>query len=283
MAPAEAAGTGLAKPHLGWVLACLSAGAGAIHLAVAPTYSASTAVVFVAVGWFQLVTAAIALTPHRKRALYVLVAGANLSFFGVWLTSRTLGMPFSDDPNVAEPVGTVDLVCAMLELGVAFVAVRLILSPQQRSARFVPALAAVAALGLATVAITSLDVVEQGDGDMRAIGATDLATLQQTLDEQRCDRGFNIPAYYEEADYLGIDTSWGGDPPAVDAAAAEPVQGHAHGASGAALPNRTMTPELDPLEGRGSPGLDQLVSATGQATTGESDVGNLIYWLSAAS
>lgn len=275
-----------AEPHLGWALAGLSAGAGVVHIAMTPIHAGSAwqeALGFAAAGWFQLVTAGIVLANRGGRRFYELVAVANAAFIGVWIYSRTLGLPFGETPNVAESVGAIDTVCVLLQAGVILIALRLILAPEKRSVgRLAPAMCAVAALGLATVVITSPDAANHSHNGAKA-EPTGIDALRIEVDKERCDKNFNIPAYYAEAKYLGVDTRWGNKPPAVAGAAATSADGHAHGAAAATSASSTTTTEPDPLEGRGSPGLDKLVSDTGLAATSEGAAAVLITSLSAAS
>jgi len=287
-APAPPPGQAPAEPHLGWALAGLSAGAGVIHIAMTPIHAGSAwqeALGFAAAGWFQLVTAGVVLANRGGRRFYELVALANVAFIGVWIYSRTVGLPFGETPNVAEPAGAIDTVCVLLQVGVILVALRLILAPEKRSVgRLAPAMCAVAALGLATVVITSPDAANHSHGAVAAAAPTGIDALRIEVDKNRCDKDFNTPAYYQEAKYLGVDTRWGDNPPAVAGtpAGVPSADGHLHGTA-TASPASTTTTDPDPYEGRGSPGLDKLVSDTGLAATSEGAASVLITSLSAAS
>ena len=269
-------------PHLGWALAGMSAGAGAIHLAMVPVHSGSgweDTLGFALVAWFQLLTAAMVLMDRGTKRLYQVVAVANVSFVGVWFASRTVGLPWGPTPGVAEKVAAVDLVTVLLEVGVVLVALRLALAPAQRTrARLAPALLAVGALGLATVVITSPDAANHS----HATALTGLDALRADVEEARCDRDLNIPAYWSEASYLGVDTDWGGSPPVVAGSVTSP-DGHDHGASVAPAGAITTTTDPDPYQGRGSAGLDKMVSATSLAATSEIEAANLINALSRGS
>jgi hypothetical protein len=284
-APPPAPGQAPAEPHLGWALAGLSAGAGVIHIAMTPIHAGSAwqeALGFAAAGWFQLVTAGVVLANRASTRFYQLVAVANLVFVGVWIYSRTVGLPFGENPGVAESVGAIDAVCAALEVGVVLLAARLAMAPEKRSVgRLAPAMCAVAALGLATVVITSPDAANHSH-DGAEPEPTGLEALQIEVDEQRCDEHLNPAAYWEEAEYLGMDTRWGGNPPAVEGAAMS-SDGHAHGGAATAAGATTTTTDPDPLQGRGSPGVDKLISDTGQAALSEGAAAVLITSLSKAS
>jgi hypothetical protein len=218
------------------------------------------------------------------KRFYELVAAANTLFILVWVYSRTAGLPFGDNANVAESVGAVDTVSVILQVGVVLVAIRLVLAPEKRSiGRLAPALCAVAALGLATSVITSPDAATHNHDDAAAAEPTGLDAEAIKVDAARCDTDFNPSGYWAEADQLGIDTRWAGAPPAVAGAAAMSADGHAHGGTAAASTASTTTSQPDPFDGRGSPGLDDLVSATALAATSEVDAASLVTRLSEAS
>lgn len=112
------------------VLAALSAGAGAIHLAmIAPHAQESTLEgwLFAGAGWAQI-TLAFLLFAKPSRKLLGLTILANLAFLGAWAVSRTVGLPWGASSGEAEDVGSVDLACAAMEgllvLGCAVVAWR---------------------------------------------------------------------------------------------------------------------------------------------------------------
>ena len=94
------------EPHLGWALAGLSAAAGGIHLAMTPLHAAvgwEESLGFAAAGWFQLAIAGMVLADRATKRTYQVAVGANLLFIGIWVWSRTLGLPIGESPGVAEP------------------------------------------------------------------------------------------------------------------------------------------------------------------------------------
>jgi hypothetical protein len=275
-----------AEPHLGWALAGMSAGAGAIHLAMTPIHAAvwQDALGFSATAWFQLVTAGAVLANRGGRRFYAAVAVVNLAFIAVWALSRTAGLPFGDAPGVAEQVGAIDAVAVVLQVGVVVLAARLAVAPERRGgSRLSPALIGVAALGLTTMVITSPDAANHRHA---ASPNAPVETVDAVVDRTRCDTSFNAPAYWKEAQTLEIDTRWGGNPAAAApmASTTSHSDGHDHGATApvvAAGPTTTLPP--DPLVGRGSDGLDQLVSGTGLAATSEIEAAKFIITLAHAS
>jgi hypothetical protein len=99
------------------ILVALSAGAGVIHLVMAPIHAAGSsteAVAFAAAGWFQLACAlALALRPTRPW-LAATVAG-NLLFVGTWAYSRTIGLPYGAHAGTTEAIGQIDTLTVVMQ------------------------------------------------------------------------------------------------------------------------------------------------------------------------
>ncbi len=274
-----AAPSPVVPPELGWALAGMSAGAGVIHFAMTPVHAGSAwqeALGFAAAGWFQLASAALVLTGRGTKRLYQLVVLANLAFIGVWVWSRTAGLPFGETPGVAEEIGAIDAATVALQVGVVAVGLRLLTAPERRSVgRLAPAFAAVAVVGLVTAVVTSPDAANHSHG----VQLTALEEAEQQVDEARCDKDVNPASYWKEAEELGVDTRWAGSPPV--SAGTTSSDGHDHGAAASSSATTSTLP--DPTEGRGSPGLDDLVSATALAATSEVEAARLVVALSHAS
>jgi hypothetical protein len=108
--------------------ALLTAGAALIHVGVAGPHFQE----WWAAGLFFLVAAAAQLgwalwAWARPVTRTVLLAGAagSVALVGLWAVSRTSGLPFGPGAGAAEPVGTADVVCVVLEVlsaGLAMVA-----------------------------------------------------------------------------------------------------------------------------------------------------------------
>ena len=278
---------GATEPHLGWLVAGLSAGAGVIHLAMVPVHAGSgllDPLGFAAFGWFQLAIAAIILSGRDSKRTYALAAVGNAVALGLWIWSRTSGLPFGNHANVSEDIGAIDAACAAMEVGVVILAGRLALADGRRSiGRLAPALVAVGALGLATTVISSNEAASHGHGGT-APALTGQAALKADIDAKRCDRDFNDPSYWKEAKYLGIDTYQGGAMvPETATGAATSSDGHAHGAAAAMPASSTTTTEPDPTGGRGTATLDGLVAATSTSGQGEGAAAQLVIRLGEAS
>ncbi|MCU1499442.1 MAG: hypothetical protein JWM47_3395 [Acidimicrobiales bacterium] len=278
------AATGPGVPTLAWTLAGLSAAAGVIHFAMVPGHGEAGVLEplgFAAFGWAQLLVAGAILADRAGKRMYQFAVLVNLAAIGLWLWSRTVGLPLGAHANEVESINAVDASCVGLEVGAVLLAARLLLAPAQRSVgRLAPALVAVAALGLATTAITSSDAISHGHTEAAAVVDSHTA-LMDKIDATRCDTDLNPASYWEEATYLGVDTRQGGAMSPAHTDAAAPAADH-HGGATAAPGATTTTTEPDPTGGRGSAVLDHLVADTSQATGAETAAARLVSDLSDA-
>jgi hypothetical protein len=99
------------------LLASLSAGAGVIHLAMAPSHSGESTIeglTFLASGFVQIALAALLLT-RSSRLLLRITLLVNLAFIGVWAMSRVWGLPYGAHAWHPEQVSSVDLACVAIE------------------------------------------------------------------------------------------------------------------------------------------------------------------------
>lgn len=142
------------------LLATLSGAAGVIHLAMVPSHaevSAVEGVGFAIAGWFQLIVAMVLMT-RPGRGLLRLTIVANLAFIGVWVMSRTTGLPFGDHAWHAETVGFVDVSSVAIEAALILAAGVLLVRPGVgrgwNRSRF--ALAAVVPIGVVALATGAL-------------------------------------------------------------------------------------------------------------------------------
>ncbi|MEZ5139160.1 MAG: hypothetical protein R2711_10480 [Acidimicrobiales bacterium] len=211
-----------------------------------------------------------------------LAVAGNALLVAMWAWSRTAGLPWGESPGVAEEVGPIDLATVLLQVVAVAVGARLLLAPADHRS-------------------TGRSADRAGDGRRRrpggGAGGHLVARRRQPQPRRRhahragprgregrrarCDRDVNPPAYWEEAEALGVDTRWAGAPPGV--AATTSSDGHDHGGGATTDGGTTTTTRPDPLAGRGSAGLDQLVSATALAATSEIEAANLITQLSHAT
>jgi hypothetical protein len=98
-------------------VATVSVASGLIHFAAVPEHWADyriAAVFFVGLGLFQVVWAALVMG-RPSRLLYAAGAAASLLTIGIWIASRTSGLPFGPFAGVAERAGPADIVSTILE------------------------------------------------------------------------------------------------------------------------------------------------------------------------
>jgi hypothetical protein len=101
-----------------WQAAAFSAGAAALHFAEIRPHFEEWAVFgwfFFGVAWFQAAWAAAIIWGERR---WVTATGivVNAMVVGIWLWSRTTGLPIGPEPGVAEVVGPADVLATSLEL-----------------------------------------------------------------------------------------------------------------------------------------------------------------------
>jgi hypothetical protein len=104
------------------LVAATSAGAAAIHFAVAPVHATEyvpLAMAFVLAGWAQA-AAAVGILVRPTRQVRLAVAAVSALCIAAWVMSRSVGLPLGPEAWAAEPVGSADL------LAVAFAAVALV-------------------------------------------------------------------------------------------------------------------------------------------------------------
>lgn len=259
------------------MLAGLLAGAGLIHLVLVPAHGGDGVwldpLAFALVGWLQIGLALLLVLGRSSTAATTFGAVVNVVVLGLWTASVTSGLPVGAHAGQAEPVDALGAVAAGFELAAVLVAVGLILRASRPAGGglVVPSVIAVATLGLATTAIVAPgSVPSDGHGHDGATGgshdtAAHVAEMA-AIDAARCDTGFNPASYWTDAARMGVDTYAGG--------AMDP-----HGAVG---PMGLVT-AADPDQGRGSEGLDRLVSATSASAGGELAAAALVVQLAESS
>ncbi|MCU1595032.1 MAG: hypothetical protein JWO12_2424 [Frankiales bacterium] len=112
-------------------LALSSVGAGAIHVALGPEHMSEWAVLgigFYVSGFLQLAWGA-RLVMTESRRLMAFGVFQSVLYVGVWLMSRTTGLPLGPQQWQAESSGRADLICIALESVVALGALYLLRKP----------------------------------------------------------------------------------------------------------------------------------------------------------
>ena len=123
-------------------LAVASIGAAVIHFVVTPDHFEEFAlfgVFFLLLGVFQVLWGgSVALVPNR----IVLLTGvlASAAVIGVWVVSRTAGLPLGPDPGTPEAFGVLDTLSSALEAVIVVGGTSALIkrSPRQRPAELPP-------------------------------------------------------------------------------------------------------------------------------------------------
>jgi hypothetical protein len=175
--------------YLGWFLAALSAGAGAIHFAVAGGHFDVGwwhGFFFAVVAWLQLSwAAAIVVRPTRP----LLAAGViiNTGVIITWAMSRTVGVPIGPDAWTSEPVSLADGLATGFEAGLVLLSLVVLFRPAFAQRSLAPRLgfAGLGTTGLviavvSTVALTPSFASDHhgghgAEGDGHSHGATETA------------------------------------------------------------------------------------------------------------
>lgn len=144
------------------LLATLSAGAGAIHLAMVPSHADEwllEGVLFAITGWVQIALALLLVTRPSRRLMMWVVA-ANVVFIGAWVVSRAWGWPVGPEAGEAHAASFVDVTCVALEAVLVAGAALLLLTRSigrhaTRSGAVVMGVIAIGVVALTTAAIAS--------------------------------------------------------------------------------------------------------------------------------
>lgn len=151
-----------AGPYLRWTVALASFGAAALHFAFAPGHFSeywAHGTFFVVVAWLQLVWG-IGMLVTRSRSL-LLLGLLNAAVIGVWIVSRTVGVPIGPGSGTAEAVGFPDTLSTVLEGLIVLGSAVMLWKPSigrrpLRPNSFVPGLAVAGAIALVAATTASL-------------------------------------------------------------------------------------------------------------------------------
>ena len=134
-------------------LAALLVGAGAVHVAMAPSHfgvSTAEGVGFLVAAWLQVGLAA-AVVMRPSRGVIGAVIAVSTACIAVWAVSRTVGLPFGSHAGHAESVTIVDGMTVVMEVAAILLAVALL---SRASMRFRSTGLALAAI-VGVIALTS--------------------------------------------------------------------------------------------------------------------------------
>src|SRR5215472_17241048 len=154
-------------PALLFGAALLTAGPAAIHFAVAPVHFEEYVpfgLFFVTVGALQLAAAA-AMLFRPSRRLFLVAAAGTAGLIGLYLVSRTVGVPVGPHPWRPEMVGFPDIACTAMELvALPLFAVAAFRRPRPRRRHPVRVVLAAAPATLLAVALTYVGTGTAGAG-----------------------------------------------------------------------------------------------------------------------
>ena len=127
-------------------LAVLFFSAALIHLSAAVGHAGESPLYAVLFNLLALVQhgGGVVLLRSARPQRSLLLAGAVLcaGVLGVWLLSRTTGLPLGPTPGRAEAVGPLDVLASIDELAVVLLTAALLGGPRRRAPAFAPGLAA---------------------------------------------------------------------------------------------------------------------------------------------
>ena len=150
------------------VLAACSAAAATVHFAVISEHVDEFwlfGIFFAGAGLAQALFAVL-VVERPSRLVYAAGALGNLAIVGLWVATRTVGLPLGPDPGEAEPVGTPDVVSTALELIIVAGCAALLLQPLTLRVRRPLLVAVLVAAGVVTtVALGSVTGTHEHGGD----------------------------------------------------------------------------------------------------------------------
>ncbi|GAA3731560.1 hypothetical protein GCM10022402_10340 [Salinactinospora qingdaonensis] len=149
-----------------------SAGAGQIHLVMAPSHWSGwwlSGVFFIVIGAFQVLWAVVAAW-RGSTALLWLGTLVNLGSIGLWGVSRLYGLPFGAHAGTPEAVGLTDLITVVLE---AVVVAGALLATVGRSRSTAVGGGVISAVAVAAVAVAFATAAAVGAADEHGHGASE--------------------------------------------------------------------------------------------------------------
>jgi hypothetical protein len=145
---------------LRYALSILSAGAGAIHIAVIQAHFEewwASGVFFAVIAWLQILWA-ILIVARPSRMVVLSGVAINAIIVGVWVVSRTVGIPLGPESGTAEPVEFVDVAATAFEVLLVVAALGL-LSAGARVVRRGALVSSTVVLGLTVAVLASAAII----------------------------------------------------------------------------------------------------------------------------
>ena len=179
-----------------WLVAALLVGAGAVHLALAPSHFDESTVVgvgFLVAAWLQIALAVAVLLRPTRVVIFTVIAVSAASI-GAWAVSRIWGLPFGEHADQAEQVTVVDGLTVVMEaFTIGLAATLLSASVRRFRSRGYALIGVVAVLALTSALLAAPEARDHaaahgdaiGDATAHAHDATVDATANATGDERR--------------------------------------------------------------------------------------------------
>ena len=135
-----------------------SLGAGLVHFAVVTEHLAEWwlfGAFFIGIGVLQIGWAVLALARDRMPVPRA-IAALNASVVGLWVVTRTVGLPVGPDRWAPEAVGVADVVCTALQAVVVVLVLAAVRAPREARAPHLTAGVRLALLGVGAVAMAAV-------------------------------------------------------------------------------------------------------------------------------
>jgi hypothetical protein len=161
-----------------WLVAALLLGAGAVHLALAPSHFGESTVEgigFLVAAWLQIALAVALLLRPTRAVIFAIIAVSAASIMA-WAVSRIWGLPFGEHTGHAENVTVVDALTVVMEAFTVVLAATLLSSSVRGfRSRGYAVVAVVAVLGLTSALIAAPEARDHsaaahGDTHAEAVG-----------------------------------------------------------------------------------------------------------------
>ena len=183
-------------PFLAWLLAACLAGAGIIHLAMAPGHMTAwkaEGVAFLLTALLQL-GLALGLVLRPRRWMVAVAVVSSIAFIGAWWWSRYEGMPWGPDAHFFEDATVIDVTCVVLEGVIAAAGLVTLARPRLTgswgpSAKVIASILPIAALVAASAAVASPSAAGHAHS---GAGAND-APHRDDLDYWKLSNGHHHP------------------------------------------------------------------------------------------
>lgn len=178
------------------LLAAAAFGAGVIHLAFAPEHLEEylpLGIGFILSGVLQILWGLV-LSVRESRRLLIAGGAFSLLFLGVYVMSRTVGLPLGPGAFQPEALGRADLLCCALEVPVAFASLALSRRTAALRAPIAGSWLLAGAVGLLLIGASTTSALAAPAHEHVHVSCPSTPVLTGTLNEQGVDTG--VTAYF---------------------------------------------------------------------------------------